>query len=288
MKFSTKHRNNNNSEEDFFSNVEPQYDKTKNQVWDELTNSIDQGISQKTFSNNSSPLKTKIFYAIAASLILFLGTTLMMRFYSSSEYCPEGKQLIVDLPGGTKVTLQSESTITYFPLWWRFSRKVVLVGEAYFDVVKGNEFKVLSTMGNTIVLGTSFKVYARDYSYIVTCFTGSVRVFSFTKRSVVLNPNNTAKLVNGELEVSKYSSQNHEQIIDKDTFDFKSIPFYRVIREIENHYNVKITSSTELRYNYTGMFSKQKSVEEVLYLVCKPYGLTFVVLSDKKYHIISI
>ena len=288
MEFNTKHRNNNNSEEDFFSNIEPQFDKTKKQVWDEITNNIDEGILPKTNQTTSTSLNTKIFYAIAASLLLFLATTIMMRFYSSSEYCPEGKQMVVELPCGTKVTLQPKSTITYFPLWWSFSRKVVLVGEADFDVVKGNEFNVISPMGNTIVIGTSFKVYARDYNYMVTCFTGSVKVVAFTRISIVLNTNQCAELVDGELKASKYTSQNQKQLNSEDTFNFKSIPLYKVLGEIEKQYNVKITSSIELRYNYTGIFSKQKSVEEVLYLVCKPYGLTFVVLSEKKYHIISI
>jgi len=233
------------------------------------------------------PTKTKIFYGIASTLIILLTTGLMLRHYSTSKYCPEGKQLIINLPDGTKATLQSGSTITYYPLWWSISRKVVLSGEAYFDVVKGNKFNVLSPLGNTTVLGTSFKIIANENRYIVTCFSGSVKVTSLADMSVVLKPDYTAEILYGEIKVSKYNAQKDELSTDNNMFDFESVPLSQVIKEIEAHFNITITSDIVLRYIYTGFFSKQKSIEEVLYILCKPYGLTFVVLSDNKYHIIE-
>lgn len=239
-------------------------------------------------SNNSAPLKTRVFYVVITTLIILLGTLLMLRHYSVSAYSPEGKQLTVNLPDGTKVNLQSRSTLTYYPLWWKISRKVVLSGEAFFNVVEGSEFTVLSHLGRTVVLGTSFNIITSDNKYIVTCFSGRVKVTSFTEMSVILNPDYTAEVINGEIKVSKYEATKDALSSDSNMFDFKSMPFTEVLKEIENHFNVTITSSIELRYNYTGFFSKQKSVEEVLYILCKPYGLTFVVLSDSKYHIVTI
>lgn len=272
----------------FFTNSKPEFNKSKDEAWNEIIDKIDNGQKSDAVIHNITPFKTKIFYGIAATIILLFATGLMMRQYSNSEYCPEGQHFSVNLPDGTNVTLQSGSTITYYPLWWSFSRKVVLSGEAFFDVVPGNKFNVISPLGNTVVIGTSFNIVASENKYIVTCFTGKVKVTSFTEMSVILSPDYKAEVINGELKVSKYISNNNALSTDSDMFNFESVPLSQVIKEIENHFNIVITSSTELRYNYTGFFSKQKSVEEVLYILCKPYGLTFVVHSNKKYHIIQI
>jgi|ETNmetMinimDraft_30_1059905.scaffolds.fasta_scaffold13158_2 ferric-dicitrate binding protein FerR (iron transport regulator) len=280
--------NENFSEKEFFSVVQPKYSKTKEDIWSEINSEIELNQNESLKLRTGTSLSTRLFYGIAASIVLLLGTVLLLRFYSNSNYCPDGEQLTVKLPDGSAVTLKSNSSITYFPLWWNFSRKVNLTGEAFFDVEKGEDFIVASAYGRTVVLGTTFNVYAREYAYKVTCFTGMVKVISLSQNSVVLNPNYTAEVIyNGEIKVSKYDAKN-EILKDKNNmFVFKSVPLINVIQEIEKYYNIKITSSISLNYDYTGFFSKQKTAEEALVLLCKPYSLTFIALSDTNYHIIK-
>ncbi len=280
--------NKNLSEQELFTRVQPNYSKSKEDIWNDISTKIDLNQGDKLDSGSSGSLYNRIFLSIAASLILLLGTVLMLRYYSHSSYCPEGKQLTVKLPDGSEVNLQSQTSITYYPLWWNFSRKVNLTGEAFFSVEKGKEFLVASALGKTVVLGTTFNVYARKHEYKVTCFTGMVKVISQSQRSVTLNPNYTAEVVyNGDIKVSKYEAKDEILEMETDMFDFTSTPLVNVIKEIENFYNIKITSSAALNYNYTGYFSKQKSVNDVLNILCKPYGLTFIALSDNNYHIIK-
>lgn len=290
MDYDKEHNTNNKnySEEELFSKVQPKYSKSKEDVWNDIYSKIELQDDDNTDSRKGASINIRIFYTIAASILLLLGTVLLLRYYSNSNYCPEGEQLTVKLPDGSSATLKSNSSITYYPLWWNFSRKVNLTGEAFFDVVKGEEFIVASAYGRTVVLGTTFNVFARENTYKVTCFTGLVKVISPSQRSVLVNPNYTAEVIyNGEIKVSKYNPKN--EILDEKNrmFDFKSTPLVDVIKEIENYYNIKITSSTSLNYDYTGFFSKRKTARESLYIVCKPYGLTFVVLSDDNYHIIK-
>jgi transmembrane sensor len=264
----------------------PDYKRSKEDVWNELSKKIGDR-KQSNLNSVSSKRNLIIFYSIAASLIIFLGTVLMMRFYSESLYCPEGQQITETLPDGSIIKLQPNTTLTYYPLWWRFSRRLVLSGEAFFDVKKGNDFIVSSPLGTTSVLGTSFSIHARSESYVVTCFTGRVQVVAFTKRSVVLDPNFTAELVKGDIKVTEYHGDNEPESIDSMMFDYKSAPLEMVINDMEEYYNVIVTSEVPLGYNYTGYFSKRKSIDEVLYIICKPYGLKSVKLSEKKYHIIK-
>jgi hypothetical protein len=57
----------------------------------------------------------------------------------------------------------------------------------------------------------------------------------------------------------------------------------RVIAEIGRQYNVSIGLNIQSDLIYTGYFSKDKPVEDVLNLICKPFGLTFVKKSDRQY-----
>ena len=284
----TNLHNKNYIEEEFFSSAETKYEKSKADIWNDIISKIDNPHETSSELRKTTPLQLRVFYGIAACIILLLGTTLMLRFYSTSNYCPDGKQLTVNLPDGSTVSMQSNSTITYYPLWWKFSRRIVLTGEAFFDVKTGNEFRVSSPRGSTIVLGTSFNIFASNYEYKVTCFTGKVKVVSAHERSVILSPDYSAEITpSGEIKVSKYIPESGLLIDENNMFDYSSVPLSKVIVDIEDHYNITITSSTGLNYKYTGFFSKHKSVEDVLVLLCKPYGLTFVVLSDNKYHIIK-
>ncbi len=289
MSYNRKYDTGSSSEHemDYFSISKPPFNKSKEKAWEEIISKVDSIDIKQIKENKRVSLNTKVFYGLAATLLILLGTVLMLRSYSTSEYCSNNEQLVFNLPDNSTVTLQSNSAITYYPFWWRFSRKVVLSGEASFNVQNGNEFVVSSPLGRTIVLGTSFNIFSRDYKYHVTCFTGSVKVISFSQQSVILNPDQRAEIIDGKIKVSKYFGEEDNNVPETEMFDFTSAPLSDVIKQIEVYYNVKISSSDDLRYSYTGLFSKQKSIEESLYVVCKPYGLTFVVLSEKKYHIIK-
>ncbi len=217
MEYNNEHNANNINldEQEFFSRVQPSYNKSKEDIWNDINSKIDLKQDDNLVAENSVSLNNRIFFGIAASLILLLGTVFLLRYYSQSNYCPEGKQLTVKLPDGSEVTLKSHTAITYYPFWWNFSRIVNLSGEAYFDVKKGKDFVVASSLGKTVVLGTTFNIYARENEYKVTCFTGMVKVISQRERSVLLNPNYTAEVVyNGDIKVSKYDPTN--EILDEE------------------------------------------------------------------------
>ena len=136
------------------------------------------------------------------------------------------------------------------------------------------------------MLGTSFYIYSRGTEYKVTCITGKVKVISKSNQEVILSPNYFAELNNnGEFVVRKTQNSKSATSWIDNMFVFTSVPLPTVINEIEHHYNVTITSEIPLDYSYTGFFSKQKSVKEVLNLLCKPFGLTYKKISERSFEI---
>ena len=124
---------------------------------------------------------------IAASIILVLGAAVFSYLYFSSgsgvayvtKTTDRGQRLTFLLADGSKVKLNSESTITYPERFEGDIREIQLSGEAFFEVKKdpNKPFVVISDNINTEVLGTSFNVRAfPDENIVVTVSSGKVNV----------------------------------------------------------------------------------------------------------------
>ena len=157
-----------------------------------------------------------------------------------------------------------------------------------WTVKKGEDFTVTSRLAKTVVLGTSFNIYARGGRYEVSCHTGKVKVITRKKDEGILSPGYEAKLsLDGKVVI--YKSKNAESSISwiDNKFIFTAIPLRMVLEEIERQYNVQITVTAGGDFSYTGYFTKDKAVEEVLELVCKPFGLTFEANSGNKFVVVQ-
>ena len=166
-----------------FPEIDLQYPISKDQVWKNLLHQIE----ETPPFNKSVVLQNPIYrFALAASLLLCLSVTGLMRYYTKTVYNPAGQHLTIFLPDSSFIELNAQSQVSYHPYWFMFSRTISLDGEAFFNVVSGNRFKVISKLGETIVLGTSFNIYSRSNNYRVTCFTGKVRVVSSEKQERLL------------------------------------------------------------------------------------------------------
>ncbi len=271
--------------EDFFRHLQPPFEKSREEVWDQLSSRIEE---KKPAGKLIQLSVYKLVAGIAASILILLGVFSLMRFYTSTVECPQGQHLAYALPDGSTIQMNASSTLKYHPLWWRFSRTLDFEGEAYFEVMKGKKFEVRSESGTTTVLGTSFNIFSRENVYKVTCFTGKVKVTSPTDKEVVLNPDYKAEIdQQGNIMVAKEQKPSADIAWINNMFNFNGRPLMQVLEEIGRQYNVTIEFPSGINYYYTGYFSKDKNVEEVLTLVCKPFGLTFVRLSDKSFKIIQ-
>lgn len=262
-----------------FPEIDLQYSISKDQVWKKLMHQIEETPSL----NRNVFLPNPIYrFALAASLLLCLSVTGLMRYYTKTVYSQAGQHLTFFLPDSSLIELNAQSQVSYHPYWFRFSRTVSLAGEAYFKVVSGNSFKVISKLGETIVLGTSFNIYSRNNNYRVTCFTGKVRVVSAEKQErLLLNPDEQAFInKDGFLRFVQEVNNQAVKAWRDNMFVFTGSSVTDVLEEIERQYDLKIVFNADSGLTYTGNFSKTLSGKEVLDLVCTPLGLKFVAKSD--------
>lgn len=257
------------------------WDRSKEQIWLDLEKRLPENAEAKTVTIQKN--WTRI--ALAAGIALLLSLTAVIKFYKKTIEIPVGQHAEVYLPDNSLVKLNAQSVISFNPLSWRFSRKLVFEGEAYFEVTKGSKFEITSDKGKTVVLGTSFNIYARDSEYKVTCFTGKVKVIGkATSSEVVLSPGQQASLNSDDI-IDVQEVPDREQIISwiDNRFSFTSAPLKMVFEEIELQYGVKISVPVDLDNIYTGTFMKDSDIENTLNLVCRPFDLNAVKKSDKQY-----
>jgi ferric-dicitrate binding protein FerR (iron transport regulator) len=274
--------NKGNDHDNFLEKAKVPYEKSKEEVWDALESKLGDKPAGRVVQ-----FRPRGWVAVSAAILLLLaGTFLVLRFYSVSLKTAPGELLAYTLPDGSTVNLNAGSSINFHPFWWRYERKIRFEGEGYFQVEKGEKFSVKSDIGTTSVLGTRFTVYSRQKEYRVTCLSGAVKVVSNTDKEVILGPEYRAEVnPDGFIVVSKEKSPEIIHSWIDGMFSFTGRSLRLVFDEIERQFNVTVEFQTDEEYLFTGYFSREKPVEEVIELVCKPFGLNFARRSEMAYEV---
>ncbi|MDP4184444.1 MAG: DUF4974 domain-containing protein [Bacteroidota bacterium] len=185
---------------------------------------------------------------------------------------PYGEMSIVTLTDGTKIWLNSGTTLRYPTHFNQKDREVFLDGEAYFEVAKDKHhpFKVRANKIDVEVLGTSFNInsYHNEKLSAVTLLTGSLRLNDKQGKALgLLKPGQMAsyKGEGSDFTISNVLAENYASwktgII---TFDNERIEV--IANYIERWYNVDVRFTDESLKNYrcSGAMLKDKPVSQVI------------------------
>lgn len=184
---------------------------------------------------------------------------------------PVGGQYEVILPDGTKVWLNAASTIKYPPVFSSNERKVILTGEAYFEVAKNERkpFRVLMADSTAVVVtGTHFNInaYQNEKEQQVTLLEGSVTVSNATK-VVKLEPGTQALIKNKA--ITKDEVLDAEEITGwKDgLFVFHDAPIESIMMQVERWYDAKIIYKANIKQLFNATILRKEPLAKVLKLL---------------------
>lgn len=199
------------------------------------------------------------------------------------------------LPDGSKVYLNSGSTISYPTKFDGHSRNVALTGEGYFEVVKNMKVPMVVSAGNVNlkVYGTSFNVNARliENSVKVTLVEGSVALSSPTGK---IEGENEFFITPGQ--TATYNEDSKNLILqNEDTFFytawkdgvliFRNNTFETVLKQLSYKFNVDI----ELRERSLASISldatfRDENINEILRLLALSTPFQFYYGTPQKLH----
>lgn len=181
---------------------------------------------------------------------------------------PVGGQYRVVLSDGTKVWLNSSSSIKFPVVFSGNERSVEIEGEAYFEVAKDKRkpFKVFSDDQAVEVLGTHFNVNAyRDEPNIKTTLAeGSVKVSS-DGISNTITPGQQVRLSRKSHAMNIVAVDTEAAISWKDgLFVFNDEDIHSIMRKISRWYGVEVVFQNDINEKFGGVISKFENVSQVL------------------------
>jgi len=189
---------------------------------------------------------------------------------------PPGIHSQIVLPDGSKVWLNSESTIQFKIPFDSNYRNVKLTGEAYFEVKKDRyrPFQVQSGNVNVTVLGTHFdvKAFGEDSTVEVVLAEGKVSLTingHNADKELIMSPGERA-VINKTTNQTRVKEENIDKYIAWHTgkLVFDDCPMPEVAKELERWFGieVRVIDPDILRYRITTTFENE-SLHQVLELL---------------------
>lgn len=183
---------------------------------------------------------------------------------------PIGGRFRIVLPDGTKVWLNSSSSLKYPTAFTGPERKVQLTGEAYFEVVHNDKQPFMVSVNGAEIkdIGTAFNImnYDDEPAMITTVAEGKVQV-TIGKETTFVEKEQQAR-INKESRLSVSLADVPEAIAWKDgIFQFDNETIQPIMREIARWYNVEIIYTGAVTQHFVGKISKDVPVSRVLQLL---------------------
>jgi ferric-dicitrate binding protein FerR (iron transport regulator) len=251
------------------------------------------------------PVKRLLVYAGIAAASVVLCVVLFMQWlqspkpvqYTAVHEAKPGQKKQLQLPDGTKVTLNAGSSLKVAGSFLSAARETGLDGEAFFEVAHhtGRPFIIHTSVMDIKVLGTVFsvKAYANDVTAETALLKGSVEVtlHNAAEKKILLHPGEKIVLANTRIaRVEPLNYQADSSLVEvswlQNKLEFNNEPLEKIAAVLERWYNVKVVieDSAIATYQYTGVF-EQKTVDQVLKALQLSRPFNYTIDKNKVIHI---
>lgn len=244
-------------------------------LWNKIKNNIDDAKKHECTVNKTKRMPIRILKltaSAAAVILLFMHLSGWLQSDQTLLEVPKGQNAIVYLPDGTKVTLSSESKLTYPGQFSFFNRKVCLTGEAFFEVSKKRFSSFIVSAGDmdVKVLGTKFNVSAYPSDTLITVYLkeGSVCCYDRNNQDspIFLEPNQQIVFGKSSKTFEIPETEAEAPLWTKGIYELKDEKLGDVIERFERIFNVKfyVFDNKILNIRVNGSFSREDSLDDIL------------------------
>ena len=242
------------------------------------TNNAEQRVMRKTgiAANKRPSFKRFIFFwsriaAVAVLPLIAIIGFLILRTIDGTALddvtitTTFGSMSTTNLPDGSAVWLNANSSLTYSPDMNGGTRDVFLQGEAYFEVRSdaAHPFNVHTPYVTVTAKGTEFNVNAYDSIASVTLVNGRVDV-KVDEQSLRLNPGEHLALTDGKpvindnIDTAKYCCWRNGMLI------FEDESLLKICNRLQQMYDVEFDIAPELRDRTFRMILNGENISEIV------------------------
>lgn len=194
---------------------------------------------------------------------------------------PVGQRAELLLSDGTKVWLNSRSSLRFPDQFTENDRTVELIGEGYFIVHHNPEvpFIVKTSSYDVYALGTELnvKAYENEVSFETSLLEGKIKVRNpGSDEMISLSPGFMVYEENGKLTTREIPNYGYFKWTDG-VFCFESESITSLIEKLQLYYDVsiKIENKTLPNYRFSGKFRISDGVDHVLKVLMLKYKFTY-------------
>lgn len=201
-----------------------------------------------------------------------------------------GERSQVVLPDGTKVWLNSASSVEYVAPFFSRERRVKMDGEAYFEVQHDSQAPfVVSTNGLDIeVLGTRFNIRNDDNDHRITTvlLEGAVKAYASGCEEAAVRLRPSQQLVfdtrTGAMRLTDEPSADRSINWIDGRFCFEHNTFGEIVAELKRYYNVDIRFMDQaLRSErFSGDFRVEDGIYHIMSVLQLTYKFTYKVVGN--------
>ncbi len=276
-----------------------QYDFSKNYNFDAIasvgsnkaTLTLEGGqvlsLNEETASVIAEEYGTLIYKDSTNRIIYSNANTLEAKLTYNRIDVPRGGEYLLTLADGTKVWLNSESSLKYPVQFVSDNREVELIGEAYFEVAHDASKPFLVKAGNAEVkvLGTKFNIssYTNEACLATTLVEGSVE-FNMLGKTQLLKPGFQIQVKKGEnnFQLNKVETEFYTSWTEG-VFRFKNQPLEKICNQFSRWYNVEFlfTEDEYRELKFTGAVKREKPISFSLNMIEKMANIKFAIEGHK-------
>ncbi|WP_316818955.1 FecR family protein [Pedobacter nyackensis] len=195
---------------------------------------------------------------------------------------PRGGQYQVVLPDGSRAWLNAASSLK-FPASFKSmkTRKVELIGEAYFEIAKDKDHPFIVESKDQVVevLGTHFNIsnYAGEETSKTTLLEGAVRIAAVLNSknpsslrlapSSILQPGQQAKISKENIKIANVDAEA-DVAWKNGYFKFTDNRIEDIMRQVSRWYDVEVSYEGKANNDvYSGRISRFKNISQVLKMI---------------------
>ncbi len=265
--------------------------------WNRLSSKIKEKEIGRMKANHAKQVSLTVLKYAAAVFLGFLVSS-MILFWPEDDavqlvvgtykvHTERGERSFVELPDGSKVWLNTYTTLKYASDYGITNRNIYINGEAYFEVAKNKEipFVVKTDDVDVTALGTSFNIsaYSDDKELVTTLYSGKVSVKpALYEQEILLNPNQKAVYNKDYLKIEKISSENNALQWREGILSFDNMQLDEIVKLLERNYaiNVRYENQRIKKLYFSGTFRSNESISDIVKVISANTSIGYLIKGD--------